>query len=202
MFDSMRSRSAKNPGDYNLVELADAVNEQIAKERIQPADPRAKATVSVRTIQFYLSKGLLPQPHRRGGQLRFTDDHVNAIIRVKRRQAEGLLLDEMTAEVGGVSGRPVAAVTRPIESHNFVWQQLSRDSLAPAQLFRVASTRRALMTSPQTDFSTGIRMRWHIAIGQTSDGIELSGSGVPPSDETIDRIREILQTTQRKTSED
>lgn len=52
----------------------------------------AKADVSVDTIRFYQSKGLLPLPRRQGRVALYDDDHLALLQRIRRLQARGLTL--------------------------------------------------------------------------------------------------------------
>lgn len=52
----------------------------------------AKADVSVDTVRFYQSRGLLPPPRRQGRVAFYGDEHVERLARVRRLQARGLTL--------------------------------------------------------------------------------------------------------------
>jgi len=52
----------------------------------------AIADVSVDTIRYYQSKGLLPPPRREGRVALYDDDHVARLDRIRRLQAKGLTL--------------------------------------------------------------------------------------------------------------
>lgn len=52
----------------------------------------AAADVSVDTVRFYQSKGLLPAPDRRGRVAWYGDDHLERLARIRSLQARGLTL--------------------------------------------------------------------------------------------------------------
>ena len=52
----------------------------------------AKADVSVDTVRFYQSRGLLPPPRREGRVAWYGDEHVERLARIRRLQARGLNL--------------------------------------------------------------------------------------------------------------
>ena len=174
------------PGEYTLAELVIAANKRITKEKIRPTDPRAKATVTARTVQFYLSKGLLPAPTRRGAQLRFDEHHVEAIVEVKRRQAEGLMLDEI------VESQDLLDDSR-IEVSNS-WPKLTALNIEPTFL---AARHMSKMRVSRTSFdrfqdfiaNAAPQFRWHIPLGA---GTEISGFGEPPPADVVEQIRMAL----------
>lgn len=190
------------PGEYNLAEVVMAANKRITKEKIRPTDPRAKATVTARTVQFYLSKGLLPEPTRRGAQLRFDNRHVEAIVEVKRRQADGLMLDEITRAPLSEAQNHAAVSSRPTESRSLLWQEPLNDQWLNARFTTATPSRLWSTQSLPLRARTGLKMRWHIGLGETFDDYELTGSGPPPSEEAIERIRKILQEDLRKVLDD
>src|SRR5665213_2130747 len=91
----------------------------------------ARAEVSVDTVRYYQSKGLVDPPRRQGRVAWYTDDHLERIDRIRSLQRRGftlativrLLTGELDAAdealVGelstmhGTTARPPAASTRP-----------------------------------------------------------------------------------------
>ena len=59
--------------------------------------------VSVDTVRYYQSRGLLPAPEREGRVAWYGPDHVAAIDRIRRLQAKGLTLQAIGRVVGGGS---------------------------------------------------------------------------------------------------
>src|SRR3954453_15444834 len=52
----------------------------------------ASCDVSVDTVRFYQSRGLLPQPEREGRRAWYGDEHAERIRRIRERQGKGLTL--------------------------------------------------------------------------------------------------------------
>ena len=61
----------------------------------------AKADVSVDTIRFYQSRGLLPPPRREGRVAWYGDDHLERLARIRRLQARGLNLATIARLLAG-----------------------------------------------------------------------------------------------------
>jgi DNA-binding transcriptional MerR regulator len=61
----------------------------------------ARAGVSVDTIRYYQSKGLLPAPRRQGRVAWYDDDHVDRIARVRSLQSRGFTLATILRLVNG-----------------------------------------------------------------------------------------------------
>jgi DNA-binding transcriptional MerR regulator len=57
--------------------------------------------VSVDTVRYYQSRGLLPRPLREGRVAWYGPEHVTAIRRIRRLQAKGLTLQAIERVVGG-----------------------------------------------------------------------------------------------------
>lgn len=179
-----------------MAELVNAANKRIAKEKIRPADPRAKATVTTRTIQFYLSKGLLPEPSRRGAQLRFDEHHVDAVVHIKRQQAKGFMLDEIVEGSHDYEPEQFVAAA-PLASRTFISDLFNRTE-SRATMW---NSKFDLLSTASPDF-TAVPLpvfKWHIAIGH---GMELSGQGEVPDRRTIESIRLALGGSLSESEED
>ena len=61
----------------------------------------AKADVSVDTVRFYQSRGLLPPPRREGRVAWYDDDHLERLARIRRLQARGLNLATIARLLAG-----------------------------------------------------------------------------------------------------
>lgn len=61
----------------------------------------AKADVSVDTVRFYQSRGLLPPPRREGRVAWYDGDHVERLARIRRLQARGLNLATIARLLAG-----------------------------------------------------------------------------------------------------
>jgi DNA-binding transcriptional MerR regulator len=77
----------------------------------------AAADVSVDTVRFYQSRGLLPPPLRRGRVAWYGDDHVERLARIRSLQARGLTLATirrlLDGELDAADEALVGAVARP-----------------------------------------------------------------------------------------
>lgn len=61
----------------------------------------AKADVSVDTVRFYQSRGLLPAPRREGRVAWYSDEHLDRLGRIRRLQARGLTLATIARLLAG-----------------------------------------------------------------------------------------------------
>ena len=61
----------------------------------------ARAGVSVDTIRYYQSKGLLPAPRRQGRVAWYDTDHLDRIARVRSLQSKGFTLATIVRLVNG-----------------------------------------------------------------------------------------------------
>ncbi len=57
-----------------------------------------EAGVPERTIRYYISRGLLAPPLRGGRGAAYGESHKNALARIRRLQAKGMMLDEIARE--------------------------------------------------------------------------------------------------------
>jgi DNA-binding transcriptional MerR regulator len=102
----------------------------------------AKADVSVDTVRFYQSRGLLPPPRREGRVAWYGDDHVDRLARIRRLQARGLNLVTikrlLDGELDAADEALVAAVvTSPEEDDvTFTIEELSERSGIPLGLLQ------------------------------------------------------------------
>lgn len=165
-----------------LDDLVEFVNKRVTKEKIRPADSRARAKVTARTIQFYVNEGLIPAPARRGGRLEFTDVHVEAILEVKRQQAAGKSLEEITEMTNAYkardlfSGPTIKVDTSPLYSRTTVNSHASSSEpvFSKSGFWSDLEERWPDEASP----STNPEFRWHIALG---NGYELFRHGASAS---------------------
>ena len=61
----------------------------------------ARADVSVDTVRFYQSRGLLPPPRREGRVAWYGEDHLERLARIRRLQARGLTLATIARLLAG-----------------------------------------------------------------------------------------------------
>lgn len=72
----------------NIEELAQKVNEQLSN--LSSEDKRFSASVSVRRIRDYISKGVLDKPFKDGKNIYFTELHYQKLIALREIQSEGI----------------------------------------------------------------------------------------------------------------
>jgi DNA-binding transcriptional MerR regulator len=61
----------------------------------------AKAGVSVDTVRFYQTKGLLPPPERDGRVARYSDDHLQRLLRIRDLKQKGFTLASVRRLLAG-----------------------------------------------------------------------------------------------------
>ncbi|HVF33474.1 MAG TPA: MerR family transcriptional regulator [Acidimicrobiales bacterium] len=80
----------------------------------------ARADVSVDTIRFYQSRGLLPPPRREGRVAWYGDDHLARLVRIRQLQARGLTLATiarlLAGELDAADEALVTAVAADVEA--------------------------------------------------------------------------------------
>jgi hypothetical protein len=176
-----------------LDEFVLAVNKRVAQEKIRPADPRARAKVTARTIQFYVAEGLIPSPTRIGSRLDYDETHIEAVLVVKRQQAAGMTLDQISTNRATASTVDFLA-DLPLFSRSFEAKRFEPMRLNAETTFKVAH----FSSAKAADHAEAL-FRWHISV---ADDIEISGSGRPPDRRTIRMIREILQVQGTDTTQE
>lgn len=55
--------------------------------------------VPERTIRYYISRGIVPPPIKRGPKAAYGEEHVKTILRIKTLQSQGMTLSEIAREV-------------------------------------------------------------------------------------------------------
>lgn len=78
----------------SMDELVKAANQRITELKIKPSHHKARSKLSARTVRYYLQNKYIPKAERVSGQIRFSEDHLKAIIKLKNLQADGLFLKE------------------------------------------------------------------------------------------------------------
>jgi DNA-binding transcriptional MerR regulator len=71
---------------YTAQELLDALSEVLAEEPVRTSTEEARREVSLRTLHYYINIGLLPGPDRKGRSARYSRDHLNRLLLIKRLQ--------------------------------------------------------------------------------------------------------------------
>ena len=92
--------------DYRVEELANA------------------ADVSVDTIRFYQSKGLIPAPQRRGRVVYYSTDHLARLRRIRKLQSQGLTLALIARLLEGRLKKPEADLARAVAQEGAEEQEL------------------------------------------------------------------------------
>jgi DNA-binding transcriptional MerR regulator len=105
----------------------------------------AKADVSVDTVRFYQSRGLLPPPRREGRVAWYDDEHLDRLARIRRLQARGLTLATiarlLAGELDAADEALVTAVALPDvdgdgDGATFTIEELSERSGIPLGLLQ------------------------------------------------------------------
>ena len=139
--------------------------------------------LSVRTVRFYTSKGLVPPPIRRGRSGYYTPDHVARLELVQELQSHGFTLSAIERYLSRI---PAGASPEDIALHRTMlapWQ-----SEAPVEMTRTELERRTNRTLTTDDLETlaalGIVLptshgRYQVAVSQLSVGLGLLDLGFP-----------------------
>lgn len=135
----------------------------------------AAADVSVDTVRFYQSKGLLPPPRREGRVAWYADDHLARLDRIRRLQARGLTLAVisrlLSGELDAADEALVTAVAEPAATESFPLEELAERSGIPLALLR--SVEREGLLVPRRDGYTAD----DVAVAQA--GLRLLEQGLP-----------------------
>src|SRR5262245_17045376 len=97
--------------NYSVSELADAVNGWCRKHGVAPLDNRSGADVTVRSIRYYQTMGLVDRPTSADGR-GFTEKHRLQLIAIRFLQARGLPLNRIQALLYGRSEQELRGVER------------------------------------------------------------------------------------------
>ncbi|MDX6741835.1 MerR family transcriptional regulator [Actinocorallia sp. A-T 12471] len=82
--------------EWTITQLASKAAEALADLDV---NGRVQEVPNVRLIRWYTTLGLLDPPLRQGRTARYTPRHLHQLVAVKRRQAAGLSLAEIQAEL-------------------------------------------------------------------------------------------------------
>lgn len=141
---------------FDIEQLVIRVNRHLEREGIEVSDGRAAPDVTIRNVRYYQTLGLLPPVLRHEGRAGYSDQHVEAIVSIKRAQAQGRSLADMprfrpdvltaasaTGPSGaGISRQPVAGWIAPINDH------VQLIGTGPAPLPQVLDAIAALLAGP------------------------------------------------------
>ena len=114
----------------SMDQLVKAANQRITELKIKPSHHKARSKITPRTVRYYLQNGYIHEATRVSGQIRFSDDHLKEIIRLKNLQADGLFLKETVRNFEkGKNTRDFALVDLKIPSFRATSDQAERWSL-------------------------------------------------------------------------
>lgn len=89
------------------------------QDRISIAELARLGGVSRRTVRYYVQRGLIPAPLGTGRGSHYTQEHLDALIRVKALQERGLPLSQIAGDEPGVGGAnkatPDGVAESPVE---------------------------------------------------------------------------------------
>lgn len=185
----------------NIEELCAEANRVLAGLGVTVADGRTSSVVTPRNVRYYSSLGLVEPPVRDGKRARYEKSHVDAIVAVKKAQVDGASLDQilrMKREADAPA--PVRKMIPDLNQMLNVSDFVVRSELMTPRLNVDVSRSRGLasfVTQHVVDPAIAPTVRhvdsmgWSVRIGDTT----LSGSGLPPTDQQIELIREILSDT-------
>lgn len=162
--------------------LCDKVNQLIISEGIEIENGRTSSLVTPRNIRYYCTIGIMPPPKRLDSKSTYDDSHVEAVLSIKRSQMAGLSLKEISAQQQSTR-------TSPVFSTAFETQQSVVSSF---------SSRNSLSLSESISTQLFVNLRtpklgWSVIVGDC----HLSGFGVPPRRDQLDKIEKILEDSSR-----
>ena len=143
----------------------------------------ARAGVSVDTVRFYQSKGLLPQPQREGRVAWYSDDHLERLERIRSLKNKGFTLSSIARLLSGdldpADEALVAALAEGrADSGSFTLAELAeRTGVSPALL--EAIEREGLLAPRSVD---GQAMYSASDEAVVRAGLELLATGLPLSE--------------------
>lgn len=144
----------------------------------------ARAGVSVDTVRFYQSKGLLPQPAREGRVALYSEEHLERLRKIRDLKDKGFTLDSIRTLLDGDLGEAdkalVAAVLDPAPSGTSLLtleEVADRTGVTPSLL--EAIEREGLMVPTLVD---GQPRYTADDVQVVAAGLELLGTGLPLSE--------------------
>jgi DNA-binding transcriptional MerR regulator len=143
----------------------------------------ARAGVSVDTVRFYQSKGLLPQPQREGRVAWYSEDHLELLARIKGLKDKGFTLASIARMLSGdLDPADEALVTALLdgtsEAGALTLEELAeKTGVSPALL--EAIEREGLLAPRVVD---GAARYSASDVATVKAGLELLGTGLPLSE--------------------
>jgi DNA-binding transcriptional MerR regulator len=167
-------------------------------------DLAERAGVTVRTIRYYQSEGLLPPPGRVGREARYGGAHVERLDLIARLQARGLRLQAIADVLDQVGDAPEAdwlglgeALRRPWTDDRAV--VLRERELAERLAGAPAGTREALLRTGVIEARAGAAPGWVVPSAELLD-IALATVRVGLDPDAGARLRDLLQDRLRATA--
>lgn len=145
----------------------------------------ARSGFAARTIRFYTSRGMLPQPERRGRSAYYTGDHLARLELVRELQAHGFTL---TAIESYLSRLPADASPETIALHRTLLAPWMPD--LPETLTRAEVDARAGRALSDDELSVLVTLgtvqpeaegRYRVAVAHLSVGVSILDLGLPPA---------------------
>ncbi|MDQ3757537.1 MAG: MerR family transcriptional regulator, partial [Actinomycetota bacterium] len=136
----------------------------------------AAADVSVDTVRFYQSKGLLPPPRREGRVAWYSGEHLDRLDRIRRLQARGLTLATigrlLSGELDAADEALVTALAEPaVAEGTLTVEELAERSGIPLPLLQ-AVEREGLLVPRREGYTAD-----DVAVAQA--GLRLLEHGLP-----------------------
>ena len=164
-----------------LNELCDEVNVLLERLGVEIADGRTASVVTPRNVRYYRTAGLVSPPRRVDGRADYDQVHVDEIVNLKKAQASGVSLEELSTER---LKQNHIAVRRPEPDLSRSFDTSLRLNALTSQSLSAAPIRPLFSATPAGVFDLG----WSIRIGD----ITLSGPANPPTQEQIDAVAAVL----------
>ena len=150
--------------------------------RAARANGRVRDVPNERLIRWYVTVGLVDPPlSRRGRVARYGRRHLLQLVAVKRRQAEGLSLAEIQAELAGATDEALAAVASVPDARP------APESLAPAapNRFWMRSPARRITAAGEQDPAAGERPREQDPAAGERPGEQDPAAGERPGEQDL-----------------
>lgn len=139
----------------------------------------AKADVSVDTVRFYQSRGLLPPPRRVGRVAWYGEEHLERLARIRRLQARGLTLATiarlLAGELDAADEALVTAVASDDDGASFTIEELAERTGIPLGLVQ-AVVKEGLLVPRR---SGGVDRFTSADVAAGAAGLRLLEAGLP-----------------------
>ncbi len=126
-------------------------------ERFSLRELAERAGVPPRTLRFYIARGLLPGPTRRGRYADYGVEHLRCLQRIQELQAKGYTLGQIAQVLAGSSVRTSALPESVVWRHYPVAEDvvvMVREPSSPWRIQRIRSAVAKLVTDLNGESST------------------------------------------------